>query len=164
MNNNIIIHLVLKKQICNLFYFLYECLNLGAVPRMGRQSRCTHPFWVFASFFVCVCVCVCVVLQIYIVFTRGPPNKAVKKKAFFGPVFCALFKMQSLFLLKPLLSFRSAHVTWTAGLPCTGQLTRYQSTNCSRTEIQHLSDLSKTTYFMKAILLVKILSQQGLIY
>ena len=82
----------------------------------------------------------CVVLQIHIVFTRGPPNKAVKKKAFFGPVFCALFKMQSLFLLKPLLSFRSAHVTWTAGLPCTGQLTRYQPTNCSRTEIQHLSD------------------------
>ena len=26
----------------------------------------------------CVCVCVCVVLQIYIVFTRGAPNKAVK--------------------------------------------------------------------------------------
>ena len=30
---------------------------------------------------VCVwCVCVCVVLQIYIVFTRGALNKAVKKK------------------------------------------------------------------------------------
>ena len=27
-----------------------------------------------------MCVCVCVVLQIYIVFTRGAPNKAVKKK------------------------------------------------------------------------------------
>ena len=52
--------------------------------------------------------------------------------------FCALFKMQSFFLLKRLLSFRSAHVTWTAGLPCTGQLTRYQPTNCSRTEIQHI--------------------------
>ena len=60
--------------------------------------------------------------------------------------------MQSFFLLKCLLSFRSAHVTWTAGLPCTGQLTRYQPTNCSRTEIQHLSDLSKTTYLIKAIL------------
>ena len=53
--------------------------------------------------------------------------------------------MQSFFLLKLLLSFRSAHVTWTAGLPCTGQLTRYQPTNCSRTEIKHLSDLLKTT-------------------
>ena len=35
-------------------------------------------FFFFVS--VCVCVCVCVVLQIYIVFTRGAPNKAVKKK------------------------------------------------------------------------------------
>ena len=52
--------------------------------------------------------------------------------------FCALFKMQSFFLLKRLLSFRSAHVTWMAGLPCTGQLTRYQPTNYSRTEIQHI--------------------------
>ena len=53
---------------------------------------------------------------------------------FFVPFLkCSLF-----FLLKRLLSFRSAHVTWTAGLPCTGQLTRYQPTNCSRTEIQHI--------------------------
>ena len=37
------------------------------------------PIWVFLLFCVCVCVCVCVVLQIYIVFTRGAPNKAVKK-------------------------------------------------------------------------------------
>ena len=64
----------------------------------------------------------------------------VLKRHFFWPVFCAPFKMQSFFLLKCLLSFRSAHVTWTAGLPCTGQLTRYQPTNCYRTEIQHLSD------------------------
>ena len=41
------------------------------------------PIWVFASFFLCVCVCVCVVLQIYIVFTRGEPNKAVKKNLLF---------------------------------------------------------------------------------
>ena len=76
----------------NLFYFLYECscthfiffnlgLNLGAVPRMGRQSRCTYPFWVFASFFFFLCVCVCVLHYKFILYiTKGAPNKAVKKK------------------------------------------------------------------------------------
>ena len=51
-------------------------LDLGAVPRIGRWSRCTYPFWVFASFlFFCVLYYKCI---LYI--TRGVPNKAVKKK------------------------------------------------------------------------------------
>ena len=58
-----------------------EYLYLGAVPCMGRQSRCTCPFWVFASFCVCVCVCVCLLYYKFILYiTRGAPNKAVKKK------------------------------------------------------------------------------------
>ena len=41
---------------------------------MGRKSRCTYPFWVFAPFFF--------VLYYKFIFyiTRGAPNKAVKKK------------------------------------------------------------------------------------
>ena len=44
---------------------------------MGRQSRCTYPFWVFASsFFFCGVLYYKFILYI----TRGAPNKAVKKK------------------------------------------------------------------------------------
>ena len=54
-------------------HFFNLGLNLGAVPRTGRQSRCTYPFWVFASFFV-------LYYKFILYITRGAPNKAVKKK------------------------------------------------------------------------------------
>ena len=66
-------------------------------------------------------------------------NNIIHLGIFLGRFLCP-FINEVFFFLKRILSFRSAHVTWTAGLPCTGQLTRYQPTNCSRTEIQHLSD------------------------
>ena len=69
----------------NLFYFLYECfvhsfyffnlgLNLGAVPLMGRQSRCTYPVWVFAFFFV-----VCCITNLYCIPLEEHPIKVHKK-------------------------------------------------------------------------------------
>ena len=55
-----------------------------AVAPGGGASHGTlvplHPPLLGFCFFFYVGVCVCVVLQIYIVFTSGAPNKAVKKK------------------------------------------------------------------------------------
>ena len=48
---------------------------LGAVPRMGRWSRCTYPFWVFASFLFFF-----LYYKFILYITRGAPNKAVEKK------------------------------------------------------------------------------------
>ena len=52
--------------------------TIEAVPRMGRQSRCTYPFWVFASKFL---LFFCVLYYKFILYIiRGVPNKAVEKK------------------------------------------------------------------------------------
>ena len=52
--------------------------------RGGALHRTLVPLHLpFGFLLLFVCVCVCVVLQIYIVFTRGAPNKAVKKNLLF---------------------------------------------------------------------------------
>ena len=43
---------------------------------MGRQSRCTYPFWVFASFLFFV-----LYYKFVLYITRGVPKKAVEKKS-----------------------------------------------------------------------------------
>ena len=72
---NLLLFFCTNVQVFILFYFNLG-LNLGAVPRMGRQSRCTYPVWVFASFlFLCV-----LYYKLILCITRGVPNKAVEKK------------------------------------------------------------------------------------
>ena len=56
--------------------------TIEAVPRMGRQSRCTYPFWFFASKFLFFSFFFfeCYIINLYCILQEEYPIKLWKKK------------------------------------------------------------------------------------